>query len=137
MVYEFRSFTIAGGASSPLCRSELEKFRRQPHINPSAIRPQLRTPRSRTRPEKSGFLNRLYQEQHLYVVSHRPFVSPIHDDCYYTGPELEGRLGVRLPFWRNPKVPWRLASVRLPNRRLALYRIGDVLDWLNRRSSGS
>ena len=70
-------------------------------------------------------------------MSQRPLLTSIDDDRYYTGPELEERLDIRLPFWRNPTLPWRLASVRLPNRRLALYRVGDVLDWLDRRSSGS
>ena len=88
-------------------------------------------------PRKAGSAALPDHPVHLYVVSQRPLFTPIDDDCYYTGPELEERLGIRLPFWRTPDLPWRMPSVQIPGRRLALYRVGDVLDWLDKRSSGS
>ena len=67
--------------------------------------------------------------QHLYVVSDRPSERPAGDDRYHTGPELEQLFARRLLFWRAA-LPVGPAGQRVPGRRLALYRVGDVRDWL-------
>ena len=68
-------------------------------------------------------------QAYLYVVPYRLPIKPALLDRFYTGPELERLCGRRLLFWRAA-LPQGPLPHRVPDRRLALYRLGDVIEWL-------